>query len=390
MIDHLCYHLGGHMLAYKRSLARNNHGIAAVEFALILPVLLAILLGVLEFGVYFTKSSVVSRAVSSTSTAIQMSPTAANLQTDAQNSGFGLVNFTGNNFFCALSYSNRDAAGNYCTAGQWFTGAPAGHQAGTPYYVAIVASVRNQPISGITSFLPDMVVRNIVQVGGASGVQPHGMLRVGHPNVNNTVGSFSWPAISGSWVVPEGVTTVKATLVGGGQGGFGSSIAVGLSGTGGNSGGVLIAQIEGLTPGQSLPYIVGSGGQGATSSGVQGQAGGATSFNGLSASAGSLLGSETFGTSVTQGSVVATMTFRQMRGGYRMLSVVNNDPDLIWIGGDGADTPFGFGMGGQNATSGSQNVNAQGYGAGGAGMNHIGAGSTYGGVGAPGLLILEW
>jgi Flp pilus assembly pilin Flp len=153
----------------KHIFLKNNRGVAAVEFALILPVLLAILLGVLEFGVYFTKSSVVSRAVSSTSTAIQMSPTATNLQTDAQNSGFGLVSFTGNNFFCALSYSTRELAGNYCTAGQWSTGLPAGHPAGTPYYVAVVASVRNQPISGITGFLPPMVTRNIVQVGGASG-----------------------------------------------------------------------------------------------------------------------------------------------------------------------------------------------------------------------------
>jgi Flp pilus assembly pilin Flp len=152
----------------KTLLKQNQSGIAAIEFALMAPLLMAILLGVLEFGVYFTKSSVVSRAVSNISTAIQMSPTATNLQTDAQNSGFGLVSFTGSNFFCAKAYSDRDAAGSYCIAGEWFTGTPAGHPAGTPYYVAIVASVQNTPISGITSFLPDMVVRNIVQVGGTS------------------------------------------------------------------------------------------------------------------------------------------------------------------------------------------------------------------------------
>ena len=47
----------------NRCFSKDTFGVAAIEMAIILPLLLAIIVGVLEFGLYFTKSSVVERAV---------------------------------------------------------------------------------------------------------------------------------------------------------------------------------------------------------------------------------------------------------------------------------------------------------------------------------------
>jgi Flp pilus assembly protein TadG len=315
---------------HKHIFLKNNHGIAAVEFALILPVLLLVLLGVLEFGVYFTKSSVVSRAVSNISAAIQMSPTATNLQTDAQNSGFGLVSFTGNNFFCAKAYSDRSAAGSYCIAGEWFTSTPAGHQAGTPYYVAIVASVQNTPISGITSFLPDMVVRNIITVGGNSTSQPTGIYKA---NSNQT------------WAIPAGVTKMKATIVGGGGGG---------SGDGTRRGGGSAIVIQNYA--QFNAYGARAGGRGGIA--FQDHSFAFANFSGI-------------GIAGNAGSFAVFSS-----GGVS--------------GGAGGDTPLGWGMGAIPEHAGSGNT-ASGWGSGGQGSSYKDSGdSAEPTAGNPGTVVFEW
>jgi Flp pilus assembly protein TadG len=376
---------------YRRHLlSQSQQGIAAIEVALLLPLLMAILLGVLEFGIYFTKSSVVSRAVSSTSNSIQLMPNATSLQTDARSSGFGLVNFTsGQNYFCALSYSTRALAeaGMCSNNNQWMTSTPAGHPAGQSYYVAIVASVRNTPLSGMTNFLPDIVVRNIVQVGGSSNNSRKGFVKLGFSRSSgyyNYAAGGTVPPMSGSWVVPEGVTDVKVTLVSGGACGSSGLPGPYWSAVGGPSGNVLVATITNLNPGTSIAYTVSGSSPGGMSTGSS-MSGGSTTFNGLAA-----VGGWSFSASgVTHGTLVNVEKFPSNPGDQPMFSY--NGDKVIWLGGAGGDTPLGFGQGGTAAYryNDPHEIHGRGYGSGGAGETYYSSIRTTGN-GAPGVIIIEW
>jgi len=95
---------------------------------------------------------------------------------------------------------------------------------------------------------------------------------------------------SGNFVVPAGVTRVRATVVGGG--GSGTFVPANESSTpayfqGGGGGGTAIKVITGLVPGQSIAVTVGGGGSGAPGPGQ----GGTSSFGAFcSASGGSRAG----------------------------------------------------------------------------------------------------
>lgn len=101
---------------------------------------------------------------------------------------------------------------------------------------------------------------------------------------------------SGTWVVPDGVSKVRAVLIGGGDGGFGGgrggnggSGGENRAGTGGkggrgsragNPGKVLEQSIE-VTPGEQIQYVIGAGA-------AHGEIGGATTFGSLSSENGSI------------------------------------------------------------------------------------------------------
>ena len=82
-------------------------------------------------------------------------------------------------------------------------------------------------------------------------------------------------AQSGSWTVPDGVTSVDVMLVGGGGSGG--------SGTGGGGGGGALVQVTNfpVTPGTSVPYGVGNGGASPGTNGGYGYQGGNTTFGTL-------------------------------------------------------------------------------------------------------------
>jgi len=82
-------------------------------------------------------------------------------------------------------------------------------------------------------------------------------------------------AASGTWTVPDGVNSVEVLMVG--EGGSGGS---GTAGAGGGGGMVQIAQFP-VTPGTSVPYGVGAGGQSPGTNGGYGYNGGNTTFGGL-------------------------------------------------------------------------------------------------------------
>lgn len=94
----------------------------------------------------------------------------------------------------------------------------------------------------------------------AGSSQPHGIVLLGTPGSNN-------------WTVPSGVTSIDVEVVGGGGGGAYH----------GGAGGGYVYKRMAVTPGQSIPYVVGAGGNGAGNDGScsqnGGYKGGDSSFN---------------------------------------------------------------------------------------------------------------
>ena len=122
---------------------------------------------------------------------------------------------------------------------------------------------------------------------------------------------------SGTWTVPEGVTTYTKVLIGGGQGGKhggkgedgkqrtaswsegmytrynwsgylpGAISKGGVGGEGGVGGKVLVETVSDATPGESIAYSCGAAGAGATTDGAEGENGTATTMGGSSSDSGS-------------------------------------------------------------------------------------------------------
>lgn len=124
---------------------------------------------------------------------------------------------------------------------------------------------------------------------------------------------------SGTWTVPEGVTTYTKVLIGGGQGGKhggkgedgkqrtaswservlgtltynwsgylpGAISKGGVGGEGGVGGKVLVETVNDATPGESIAYSCGAAGAGATTDGSEGENGTATTMGGSSSDSGS-------------------------------------------------------------------------------------------------------
>ena len=124
---------------------------------------------------------------------------------------------------------------------------------------------------------------------------------------------------SGTWTVPDGVTTYTKVLIGGGQGGKhggkgedgkqrtsswtervlgtltynwsgylpGAISKGGVGGEGGFGGKVLVETVNDATPGESIAYSCGTAGAGATTDGTDGENGTATTMGGSSSDSGS-------------------------------------------------------------------------------------------------------
>lgn len=140
---------------------------------------------------------------------------------------------------------------------------------------------------------------------------------------------------SGTFVVPAGVTSITVQVWGAGGAGGGST-SDGNSGAGGGSGGYSYGTLA-VTPGTSIPYIVGTGGAGSTGNGTSG---GNSSFLTLTANGGN--GGRANGGSVGAGGS-ASGGSTNTTGGSGNLG--GND-----VGGKGGDAPAGGGTGGNGST----------------------------------------
>jgi len=203
-----------------------------------------------------------------------------------------------------------------------------------------------------------------------------------HPGFGSGIQSFT---ASGNFVVPAGVTQVEVEVWGGGAGSYASVSGTpsGSSSGGGSGGGYARKRITGLTPGQSIVVVVGSGGNYGTIGGGSATSGGTSSFGAyLSATGGSL-------------NCLASVTSPQ-NGATPAGTGVGGDVNLVGSAGQAAVLSQG-GMGGAAPMGGSQNSGTSGVagvfpggGAAGAGTGSNGNTPYNGAAGALGLVVVRW
>jgi len=183
---------------------------------------------------------------------------------------------------------------------------------------------------------------------------------------------------SGNYIVPDDVTSIQVEAWGGGGGG--GYARSNNSASGGGGGGGAYTKITGIvvTPGTSIPYIVGAGGNGGTTGGTAGTNGSSTTFNSSSVIANGGMagvGSSTNG----NGAGGAGGTGGTYSGGAGAAGQGNN-------GGGGGGASAGINSNGTTATSQTGATAVTGGGAGGSGANNAtgGDGTAPGGGGAGG------
>jgi len=187
---------------------------------------------------------------------------------------------------------------------------------------------------------------------------------------------------NGSFIVPNGVSAVRVTVIGGGgAGGYHSS----LPGGGGGAGGMAIGIVTNLTPGQEIAVTVGASGAG-TPTPAFGNDGGTSSFGDyLSASGGSGGGGGTSAAFSMPGGAGGI----GFGGNYNFGGSMGTDSIAVACrGGDGG------GPGAGKGSSGPQNgYTANGYGGGGGGGGCSTGGSPQGyggGAGSVGIVFVEY
>ncbi len=187
---------------------------------------------------------------------------------------------------------------------------------------------------------------------------------------------------SGAFIVPNGVNSVKVTVIGGGGGG---GYHATLPGAGGGAGGVAVSIIGGLAAGQSIPVTVGLGGVPSVSPGTGG-AGGTSGFGSFISASGGAGG---------EGGTASLFATAGGPGGIGLGGQINQagamGSDGIAVasrGGDGGGAGHGRGASGPLAGFAASGFGGGG-GGGGASPGANPAGSP-GGAGAPGLVIVEY
>lgn len=201
-----------------------------------------------------------------------------------------------------------------------------------------------------------------------------------------------------SWTVPSDWNNAdnKIEAIGGGGGGGGAIGGQYGGGTGGGGGEYRAATNVTLTPGASIPVVVGSGGQGGTTAPSNGFAGAATTFNGSMLVANPGQGGVASGMSTVAGAaggtggVGGTVHFDGGPGGARMTSTAGaatggggaagrNGPGAVGGSTNGGLGPGGAGGGGANGGAAGFNLPSTNSGAPG-GSNYFGTGGGAGGA----------
>lgn len=168
---------------YKKTaeLSENEKGAGVIEFAILLPAFMLLLLGVMEFGMYFVKDEIANSAINTISTTIQQDPTYYNsLSTSQLNSvlqsyGAGIVDFSKTpNYICVDPFPTvaqaNAALASGCTNTHFNTTNPNG--AGNPYYVAVRSSVQRGTITPMGNFIRTVNNMQVQRTSGSVTVGP--------------------------------------------------------------------------------------------------------------------------------------------------------------------------------------------------------------------------
>lgn len=157
-----------------------------------------------------------------------------------------------------------------------------------------------------------------------------------------------------TWVAPANVTKIKVTVIGGGGSGRKSSVSTPQGG--GGAGGIAIDYLITVIPGNSYSIAIGAGGVAQTTSGVNGNAGGTTTFNATLSASGGAGGEANIGTGgVGSGGDI------NIRGGHGGIIGASSNASMggsgtygsggIWSLGPVTVTGSGYGFGGAGGTS---------------------------------------
>lgn len=176
----------------------NQQGNAAIEFAIIIPLLLAFVFAVIEFGAYFVKDQITLNALASISGSLQQAPDpeASQIQQEAIGSGGTFLSYdVAPNYFCAKAYKTWQEADSGSCSGGWDTAEPAGAVGGT-YYIRLEAKAAKLKIF-FSDYLPDINRHSVVTIGAqvvipdpvtVSAVCPAGQCGVQCPSGKKVVG----------------------------------------------------------------------------------------------------------------------------------------------------------------------------------------------------------
>jgi hypothetical protein len=154
-----------------------QQGIAAIEMAFILPLLMLFLFGVIEYGAYFLKSQMNSNNVAAAAAAVIADP--GDLSHEALLTQSGLLNDAGVRA-CAASFLTIGAATAGPCPGGWDTFEPEGMpEDQTAYFVLIESEVESRSLSGLFDaggplgvIMPDNIVRQVVRVSTVDSSVP--------------------------------------------------------------------------------------------------------------------------------------------------------------------------------------------------------------------------
>lgn len=156
------------IITKRKALLKNDKGTAAVEFGIILPTILVLLLGAIDMGMYFTKYEITSNALNTITQTLQQDPNHQFTATEISSYGAGVINFNsaGNgNYICVNAYITLPATPPSTCAGPsvFSLTLPPGHL----YYIYVIATVQHATVTPLGNFIASMVnIRNITEHTG--------------------------------------------------------------------------------------------------------------------------------------------------------------------------------------------------------------------------------
>lgn len=167
------------MAKTKNRLVNNEKGLASIEYAIVIPVLLALIGAVIDFGIYLIKDEMTANRIGNITLAIEQDPTFTPAKfkalVNSYNTSFLTFNKVSdpNTYICAVASTSSTPATS-CVVARGYNGPPAG---AVSYYVTVLGQVSNadSTISPLRKLVPAMNSIKIVQSSGAVEIGQAGL-----------------------------------------------------------------------------------------------------------------------------------------------------------------------------------------------------------------------